>query len=108
MNDKDAIKLLVGIFLSFVIAKVLKRIIKQGRPIKGKTYGMPSSRSTLMTFIVVFLLLSYNFKDKTKFIIIVLGLLTLFMKYYLKEHSFNQLLAGFILGLLIAYIIYRV
>lgn len=107
MNDKDAIKLLVGIFLSFVIAKVLKRIIKQGRPIKGKTYGMPSSRATLMTFIVVFLL-SYNFKDKTKFIIIVLGLLTLFMKYYLKEHSFNQLLAGFILGLLIAYITYKV
>ena len=107
MNDKDAIKLLVGIFLSFVIAKVLKRIIKQGRPIKGKTYGMPSSRATLMTFIVVFLL-SYNFKDKTKFIIIVLGLLTLFMKYYLKEHSFNQLFVGFILGLLIAYIIYRV
>jgi len=102
MNDKDAIKLLVGIFLSFVIAKVLKRIIKQGRPIKGKTYGMPSSRATLMTFIVVFLL-SYNFKDKTKFIIIVLGLLTLLMKYYLKEHTFNQLLAGFILGLLIAY-----
>ena len=107
MNDKDAIKLLVGIFLSFVIAKVLKRIIKQGRPIKGKTYGMPSSRATLMTFIVVFLL-SYNFKDKTKFIIIVLGLLTLLMKYYLKEHSFNQLFVGFILGLLIAYITYKV
>jgi len=108
MNDKVAIKLLVGIFLSYVIAKVLKRIIKQGRPIKSKTYGMPSSRSIVMTFIVVFLLLSYNFKDKTKLIIIVLGLLTLFMKYYLKEHSFNQLFVGFILGLLIAYIIYRV
>ena len=108
MKDKEAIKFLGGILICYIVAKVLKRVIKQGRPIKGKTYGMPSSRSTVMTFIVVFLLMNYKFHDNTKVILIVLGLLSLFMKYYLKEHSLNQLLAGFILGLIIAYIVNKV
>ena len=108
MKDKEAIKFLGGILLCYIVAKVLKKVIKQGRPIKGKTYGMPSSRSTVMTFIIVFLLMNYKFSQKTKVILIVLGLLSLFMKYYLKEHSLNQLLVGFILGLIIAYIVNKV
>ena len=108
MKDKESIKLLGGILLCYIIAKFLKRIIKQSRPIKGFTYGMPSSRSTVMTFIIVFLLMNYKFSQKTKVILIVAGLLSLCMKYYLKEHSLNQLLAGFILGLIIAYIVNKV
>jgi len=69
---------------------------------------MPSSRSTVMTFIIVFLLMNYKFSQKTKVILIVVGLLSLCMKYYLKEHSLNQLLVGFILGLIIAYIVNKV
>ena len=52
--------------------------------------------------------MNYKFHDNTKVILIVLGLLSLFMKYYLKEHSLNQLLAGFILGLIIAYIVNKI
>jgi membrane-associated phospholipid phosphatase len=103
MNDKEAIKLLFGILLSYIIAKILKKLIKQSRP-KGKTYGMPSSRATVITFIIFFLIMSYNFSMRTNIILILIGLATLLIKYYLKEHSINQLICGIILGCLIAYI----
>jgi len=44
MKDYQIIVLISGIFLSQILAKTLKKIIKQSRPIKSKTYGMPSSR----------------------------------------------------------------
>ena len=44
----------------------------------------------------------------TKYLLVFLGLIAIYMKYYLKEHSLNQLLAGFILGLIIAYIVNKV
>tara|TARA_B100000035_G_C20948226_1_gene530739 strand:+ start:541 stop:864 length:324 start_codon:yes stop_codon:yes gene_type:complete len=104
MNDKEAKKLLFGILLCYVLAKFLKKLIKQSRPIKGKTYGMPSSRSTVMAFIIFFLIMTYDFSMKTKIILVLIGITTLLMKYYLKEHSINQLLFGIILGTLIAYL----
>ena len=105
MEDKTAIKFIGGITSSFIIVKILKDIIKENRPIVGKTYGMPSSRSTVMAFIITFLLLNYSFKIETKYIIIALGLVAIYLKYYLKEHSLKQIVAGLILGIIIAYIV---
>ena len=104
MKDYQVIVLISGIFLSQILAKTLKKIIKQSRPIKSKTYGMPSSRSTVVSFIVFYLILTNNFKLPTKFIIIILGLLSLSMKYVIKEHSIYQLIVGGILGIIIAYL----
>ena len=105
MDDKTVIKFIGGITVSFILVKILKNILKEPRPILGKTYGMPSSRSTIMAFILFFLLINYEFKTSTKIILVILTLLCLSIKYYLKQHSINQLLVGFILGIIIAYII---
>ena len=105
MKDYQVIILISGIFLSQILAKTLKKIIKQHRPIKSKTYGMPSSRSTVVSFIVFYLILTNKFKLSTKFIIIILGLLSLSMKYIIKEHSIYQLIVGGILGIIIAYLL---
>lgn len=105
MNDKLAIEFVGGVTATFIIVKFLKNIIKASRPKIGNTYGMPSSRSAVMAFMVTFLLLNYNLKETTKYILIVLGLIAIYIKYYLKEHSFNQLLVGIILGIIIAYIV---
>lgn len=104
MKDYQVIILIFGIFLSQILAKTLKKIIKQHRPIKSKTYGMPSSRSTVVSFIVFYLILTNKFKLSTKFIIIILGLLSLSMKYIIKEHSIYQLIVGGLLGTTIAYL----
>lgn len=105
MEDKTSIKFVGGITGSFILVKILKDIIKENRPIVGKTYGMPSSRSTIMAFIITFLLLNNSFKVETKYILVGLGLVSIYLKYYLKEHTLKQLLAGLILGIIIAYIV---
>ena len=104
MKDYQVIVLISGILFSQIIAKTLKKIIKQSRPIKSKTYGMPSSRSTIVSFIVFYLILTNKFKLSTKFIIIILGLISLSMKYIIKEHSIYQLIVGGLLGTTIAYL----
>ena len=108
MKDNNVIFLMSGILFSQFIAKLLKKLIKQSRPTISKTYGMPSSRATILSFIVFYLIFTNRFKIKTKLIIIFIGLISLFMKYFIKEHSLIQLLCGIILGLLIAYIFYLI
>lgn len=104
MKDYQVIILISGILFSQILAKILKKIIKQRRPIKSKTYGMPSSRSTIISFIVFYLIFINKFKLSTKFIIIIIGLISLSMKYIIKEHSIYQLIVGGILGTTIAYL----
>ena len=98
------VQCVVRILFSQILAKILKKIIKQRRPIKSKTYGMPSSRSTIISFIVFYLIFINKFKLSTKFIIIIIGLISLSMKYIIKEHSIYQLIVGGILGTTIAYL----
>mgnify|MGYP001442625123 CR=1 FL=1 len=104
MKDYQVIILISGILFSQILAKILKKIIKHDRPVKSKTYGMPSSRSTIISFIVFYLILTNKFKLSTKFIIIIIGLISLSMKYIIKEHSIYQLIVGGLLGTTIAYL----
>ena len=104
MNEHQAILFLSGILFAQLFAKVLKNIIKQARPIKSKTYGMPSSRATIISFIVFFLIFTNKFSIKTKSIIIIIGIISLSMKYIIKEHTIYQLLFGISLGLFLSYI----
>lgn len=106
MKENQIVLLLGGILFSQIISKILKNFIKQSRPIKTKTYGMPSSRATILSFIVIYLILTNKLSNKSKFIIILIGLISLFMKYYIKEHALSQLIVGVILGSIIAYIFY--
>ena len=106
MKDHNVILLISGILFSQVLAKILKKIIKQSRPIKSKTYGMPSSRSTIISFIIFYLIFVNKFTTTTKFIIILIGLVSLSMKFIIKEHSLIQLFSGIVLGFIIANMFY--
>ena len=48
MKDKNIIIFYGGLILLQYIVKFLKKIIKQDRPIKQKTYGMPSTKSATL------------------------------------------------------------
>ena len=104
MNEHQAVLFLSGILFAQLFTKFLKNIIKQARPIKSKTYGMPSSRATILSFIVFFLIFTNKFSLKTKAIIIIIGVISLSMKYIIKEHTIYQLLFGILLGILLSYI----
>lgn len=106
MNDKTALIFYLGIISLQYIVKILKSIIKEDRPIKKRTYGMPSTKSATLFFIVGFLVLNYNLKDDTILKLFFLGFLGVLYKLYYKEHSYKQIIAGGILGLFYSYIIY--
>lgn len=104
MNDLQAIVFLAGILICYVLVKILKNIIKEFRPGLSKTYGMPSSRSTVTAFILCFLLQNFEFSKKTKLLLIIFSFFDIFLKLYLQEHTPLQLICGVILGSFLAYI----
>ena len=111
MDDKDIIKLGLGIVIVQAIVKLLKKIIKQPRPFGSslKTYGMPSSRTAIVFFVVTYLIFSLKRKTTNKIIILLsVGLLSAFLKWIMKEHSFVQLLIGSLIGISAGLIIKKI
>jgi membrane-associated phospholipid phosphatase len=111
MNDRTIIKLIVGLLFIQVGVKILKRIIKQNRPIQPKDsdYGMPSTRAASVFFIAVYLILVLpKLQTITKYLLILFAISSSFMKYYLMEHSFIQLLAGASIGIVTSFVFYNI
>ena len=101
------VKFMSGIFASFVAAKLLKNIIKAPRPVPGKTYGMPSSRSTVIVFMLWYLLQENRLANREKALISAMGAVLIYMKYHYREHSPLQLAAGAGLGTSIYFYLYK-
>ena len=86
------------------MVKYLKGVFKEKRP-NHKCYGMPSSKSTVMTFIVIYLINIHKYKDKTLMIIFILVILCLYIKHMYKEHSLIQFGVGCLIGYIFAHIV---
>ena len=106
MNNKETSLLIIGIFIIITLVKILKKTFKISRPIKSNTYGMPSTRSAVLSFISTYLFLkTHNINDKTTILLILIPLLLCYIKYYTKEHNVLQLVVGSIIGIIVAKII---
>ena len=105
MNNNQIVVFFSSILFLIIFVKILKNIIKQSRPVIGKTYGMPSSRSTLIIFILVYLISIHNYSKRTLIVICILSILIIYIKYLYKEHSLIQLIAGAIIGFIFAKLI---
>ena len=106
-SDKYVLKLFLGLIFLQILVKFLKKLFKESRPIKSNTYGLPSTKSATLVFIATYLILTNKLRDSTVVIIVTALLLPLFMKYYSKEHSIKQLVAGGLIGLLFGYIVVK-
>ena len=104
MNDKEVIILFSGILGVIVLVKILKFIIKQERPNKTRGYGMPSTRASITSFILFYIIFTYNLKSSTKILLFIITGIIIFLKYILREHSPLQLFIGSILGIIVAYL----
>jgi len=108
MNKILAVKIIGGIVLLQIIVYILKHLIKQKRPNKciGKvcsTWGFPSGRATLYGFLAT--ILAKNVQEfNYKIIIIVFSFIGLTSKVFLYQHSYSQLIAGYILGSSVAFL----
>ena len=105
MNDEQIIIFFSSILFLNIFVKLLKNLIKQNRPIKTNTFGMPSSKSTIATFMLIYLISIHNYNKKTILIIIIIIGMIIFIKHLYKEHTFLQLIVGAIIGMIFAKII---
>jgi dolichyldiphosphatase len=100
----------VGLVASHECAKILKKLIKQPRPIGAplSTYGMPSDHSQFVAFTAIYLFQvliarqgmrkSALFLSCISMIFICIGVL--YSRVYLRAHTVEQVLVGAGLGLI--------
>lgn len=105
MKDKNVLIFYGGLILLQYIVKFLKKIIKQDRPIKKNTYGMPSTKSATLFYIMTYLMITNNLQKKTKIILIILSIIGILYKLLYKEHSYEQIAVGGLIGIVYAYFI---
>jgi len=109
---------ILGTFFNTIVNSILKMIIKQDRPrnpvhyiddagITGPhIYGMPSGHAQSTFFAITYL---YLVKGPPTFIFISLfiGILTLYQRWSFRRHTIEQLIAGLIIGVIVANIVYQ-
>tara|TARA_B100001094_G_C17785822_1_gene601963 strand:- start:311 stop:649 length:339 start_codon:yes stop_codon:yes gene_type:complete len=105
MKDKNIIIFYGGLILLQYIVKFLKQIIKQDRPIKKNTYGMPSTKSATLFYIMTYLMIMNTLNEKTKITLFILAGIGVLYKLLYKEHSVEQIGIGAIIGIVYAYFI---
>jgi membrane-associated phospholipid phosphatase len=108
---------IIGINVNSFINRFLKPLLKDKRPndpikflnsehfIKNSNaYGMPSGHSQSVFFSIVYLFLSINQIFPWVLVAVIIGILTIFERWYFHNHTIPQLIVGAILGCLIAYL----
>ena len=110
MKETDIQKFILGLVFIVAVVKLLKQFLRLPRPIMklGSTFGMPSTRAASFFFIIIFLMLVNKLTNKTIILMFASVLFACSIKYFMKEHSFEQLLVGAILGTVFAYIVYLI
>jgi len=104
-SDKEVLKFFGGLVSLQFIVKLGKQLIKEDRPIKTKTYGMPSTRAAFMCFIVAYLVLTNKLKRETLLLLVGGLLISLYAKIHMNEHSLRQIIIGSCIGIGYAYLI---
>ncbi|MEX0931818.1 MAG: phosphatase PAP2 family protein [Candidatus Paceibacterota bacterium] len=114
-KQKQVLITLTAIALAFIFAYLLKISLAIPRPevslVWEKGFGFPSMHATLSaTFLFLFAHISIEqihnkFWHTTLLVLsIILGLLIGFSRVFLQVHSIDQVIAGFLLGLTVAFL----
>lgn len=103
LNTKTKVKFTLFLLCSIALNQLLKKYIKEERPVPSNTYGMPSGHAQMMWFIVW-----YNMNEiKNIYIQLFLFLSALFISYdrvRREKHTVKQVVVGTIIGSLFGYI----
>ena len=105
MENKHIINLTFGILILKIITKCMKKILKKERP-NGLKGGMPSFMGAITLYISTYLYLNsknLSFNSVLSIILFIFG--SLWIKYYMKEHTPEQLIMGGVIGTITAIII---
>jgi hypothetical protein len=112
---------LLGLLITSLINRLLKVLIKQDRPTNpikflqnemvkknGNTYGMPSGHSQTVFFSLTYLYLTTTKDIYWLLLGLVIGGLMFVERLVFHNHTFLQLLAGAIIGTILAYVVVKI
>jgi undecaprenyl-diphosphatase len=107
-----AIRMFIGIIAVTIISIIIKSLFFYERPDKHKiktlidridASSFPSVHSARIT-VLVYWFVNYTHNIMTHVTFIIIGVLVLYSRIYLKKHYFRDVLAGMILGLIVSMI----
>ncbi|KAI9494052.1 PAP2 superfamily-domain-containing protein, partial [Zychaea mexicana] len=107
--------MLAGSTICAFLAKGLKRVIRQPRPIDTKdpsiskkdTYGMPSSHSQAMAFFGWYTFQSDIWDTPFAICLYLFTLMVLWSRWRLGHHTFSQVAVGTVVGVALAHVWYK-
>ena len=107
-KDKNVFSFVSAFIILYVVSDVLKMLIAQPRPCAGLPgceagYGMPSNHAGTLTGPYVFLI-GYKY---LRWMYPLWLVFVLYGRLYLNQHTPAQVLAGIVISLALAYVIYR-
>lgn len=119
----DLVFFLVGIILNSISNRILKplfRSLRPKNPVKflhseefpkkidytknNNYYGMPSGHSQNVAYSLTYLYLTIPESPMIKLFSIIIGLLTIFERWWFRNHTILQLIVGVFIGGLFAYL----
>ena len=119
-RKRYGIPVFITVITSFILNCILKNIFLRPRPnvlrlVNETSYSFPSGHSMVNAslYTILVLLLLSNSNKKGKRIILSISLIILFLligvsRIYLGVHYLGDVLAGWILGVLIAFVVYLI
>lgn len=104
--ETHIIAIILGVIIVYIITMLLKKLIKQPRPLgENGNYGMPSSTLSIITFIIFYVCIVSD--DMWLWLAGIITILAFaYYKYNLKHHTVLQLIVGSMLGLTCALILH--
>lgn len=117
-RKKYGIPVIITLVVSYIINFILKNIFSRPRPnilrlVNETSYSFPSGHSMINTAIytTLILIILKNYDKKVKNIVICILFVLLFVligisRIYLGVHYLGDVVAGWILGVLVGYVVY--
>ena len=108
-----SIRLFLGILSVTIIAIIIKSLFFYDRPNKQKirtlidridASSFPSVHSARIT-VMIYLMISYFSNIILQIFLVIIGVLVIYSRIYLKKHYFRDIMAGTLLGLIVSMII---
>ncbi|HIH13855.1 MAG TPA: phosphatase PAP2 family protein [Nanoarchaeota archaeon] len=94
-------KLVISSAVVALAVEVLKRVFVRARPDGSDLFSFPS-RHTALAFLLAFLVILQNPKDKSRYLLLLWACLVGFSRLWLEQHYLTDVVVGAVIGIVFA------